>query len=330
MTTVLVIGGYGAVGRHTATALTRLLPDATVLTAGRRPERAAPVAGTVALRLDTADPDAMDAAPPDVDTVVMCASHENARIARACLERGIHYLDVSASHPVLAAIEPLDPTARRTGATAVLSVGLMPGVSNLLARHLTDRHPGADLRISALLGSGDRHGPAALEWTLDGLGSLRGSWTADFPAPYGRRTVHRFPFSDQYTLPSTTGAATAATGLCLDSRPVTHLLRAAGRPAVARFLRRPDVRRLLLAALDAAHVGGDGFAVTVQTEDTTVAFTGRDQSRATGLATALAVTRLPLLNPGVFHLDQVVEPIGFLGELATHGSFTLHPLPSAS
>ncbi|WMX43827.1 hypothetical protein RGF97_01635 [Streptomyces roseicoloratus] len=146
------------------------------------------------------------------------------------------------------------------------------------------------------------------------------------PAPYGPRTVHRFPFSDQYTLPATTGAASASTGLCLDSRLVTGLLRAAGRPAVARILRRPGVRRLLLAALDATHVGGDGFAVTVHTEDAAVAFSGRDQSRATGLATALAVTRLPSLRPGVFHLDQAVEPLAFLGELAAHGSFTLHPL----
>ncbi|MFI2370774.1 saccharopine dehydrogenase family protein [Streptomyces sp. NPDC018833] len=324
MTTILIIGGYGAVGRHTAMALTDLLPDATVLIAGRRPERAAPITGTATVRLDAGDPDAMDDLPPDVDTVVMCAARNNARIARACLERGIHYLDVSASHPVLAAIEPLDPTARRTGATAVLSVGLLPGVSNLLARHVTDQHHGADLRISALLGSGDRHGPAALEWTLDGLGTLHGSWTAAFPAPYGRRTVHRFPFSDQYTLPATTGAATAATGLCLDSRLVTGLLHAAGRPAAARLLRRPGVRRLLLAALERAHLGGDGFAVTVHTEDAAIAFSGRDQSRATGLAAALAVTRLPGLYPGVVHLDQVVEPIGFLGELAAHGSFTLH------
>ncbi|MCN9244798.1 saccharopine dehydrogenase NADP-binding domain-containing protein [Streptomyces sp. RY43-2] len=326
MTTILIIGGYGAVGRHTAAALTGLLPDATVLTAGRHPERAAPITGTAALRLDAADPDAMDDLPPDVDTVVMCAARNNARIAQACLERGIHYLDVSASHAVLDAIEPLDPTARRTGATAVLSVGLLPGVSNLLARHLTDQHHGADLRISALLGSGDRHGPAALDWTLDGLGRLHDSWAVDFPAPYGRRTVHHFPFSDQYTLPATTSAATAATGLCLDSRLVTGLLHAAGQPAVARLLRHPGVRRRLLAALNRAHFGGDGFAVTVHTGDVAIAFSGRDQSRATGLAAALAVTCLQSLQPGVFHLDQVVAPIGFLERLAAHGSFTLHPL----
>ncbi|MFJ3670315.1 saccharopine dehydrogenase NADP-binding domain-containing protein [Streptomyces sp. NPDC090106] len=330
MTTVLIIGGYGAVGRHTAAAINSLAPDTTVLTAGRHPERATPVPGTTALRFDAADPDAMREVPRDVGTVVMCAARDNVRIAEACLERGIDYVDVSASHPVLEAIEALDTAAGRTGATAVLSVGLLPGVSNLLARRLTDRHHGADLHISALLGSGDRHGPAALEWTLDGLGSLHGSWSAEFPAPYGRRTVHRFPFSDQYTLPATTGAATAATGLCLDSRLITGLLHAAGRPAVARLLRRPAVRRPLLAALGRAHIGGDGFAVTVRTEHASLAFSGRDQSHATGLTAALTATRIADMAPGVLHLDQVVEPLGFLEELAARGGFTLHPPRTAS
>lgn len=322
MSTVLILGGYGAVGREAAAALTES-PGTTVIVAGRNPGRARPVPGTSALRVDAADPADLARALEGVDTVLMCAEIDNARVARACLERGIGYVDVSASAPVLAEIEQLDRLATERGATAALSVGLVPGITNLLARICAGRSAAGDLRIGVLLGSGEQHGPAAIAWTLDGLGRLDGSWTMRFPAPYGERTVHRFPFSDQYTLPATLGVASASTGLCLDSRLTTGLLAAAGRPAVARLLRRPKARALMLRALEKIHLGDDGFAVTVRCGTTRASFSGRLQSRATGRTAALLIRHLPTLPPGVRHIEQLVDPIAFLTELATDG-FDLH------
>ncbi|WP_188196533.1 saccharopine dehydrogenase family protein [Nonomuraea sp. SYSU D8015] len=325
MNTILILGGYGAVGRHAATALVDHLPGATVIVAGRNPDRAEPVPGAPSMRVDAADPADLARALDGVDVVLMCAELDNARVARACLERGIHYLDVSASHPVLAAIEDLDDLAKRHRATAVLSVGLVPGITNLLARDVAERAPGEEVRIGVLLGSGEQHGPAALAWTLDGLGRLAGTWTMRFPEPYGRRTVHRFPFSDQYTLPATLGIPSVATGLCLDSRLTTALLAAAGRPAVARLLRRPRVRGLMLAALEKVHLGGDAFAVTARAGTVQATFSGRLQSRATGLTAALLIRHLPEFAPGVGHIEQRVDPTTFLHELAA-GGFILERL----
>ncbi|MFE3451783.1 saccharopine dehydrogenase family protein [Nonomuraea sp. NPDC059194] len=322
MNTILVLGGYGAVGREAATALVSHLPDAKVIVAGRDPRKARPVSGTGLMRVDAADPADLARALDGVDAVLMCAELDNARVARACLERGVHYLDVSASHHVLAGIEELDDLARKNAATAVLSVGLVPGVTNLLARHCVERSGARDVRVGVLLGAGEQHGPAAVSWTLDGLGALSGSWPMPFPAPYGRRAVHRFPFSDQYTLPATLGLDSAQTGLCLDSRLTTALLAAARLPAVARLLSRPQVRDVLLTALTKVHVGGDGFAVTVRAGGARASFSGRRQSRATGLTAAMLVARLPTMAPGVGHIEQVVEPVPFLTELAENG-FTL-------
>ena len=322
MTKILILGGYGAVGREAATALVRHDPQPVVVLAGRNPPTAQPFPGATAIRIDASNPSDLAGALNSVDAVLMCAERDNARVARACLERGIDYLDVSASPEVHAEIEDLDDLARRHDATAVLSVGLAPGITNLLARHCVERSPTREVRIGVLLGSGEQHGRAALAWTLDGLGRLDDSWAMDFPAPYGTRTVHRFPFSDQYTLPHTLGISTASTGLCLDSRLTTALLAAAGRPAVARLLRHPKVRDTLLTVLARIHLGGDGFAVAVRSGTAHAAFSGRRQSRATGLTAALLVRHLPALPAGVGHIEQLVEPTAFLTEVAANG-FTL-------
>ncbi|MGR6919753.1 saccharopine dehydrogenase NADP-binding domain-containing protein [[Actinomadura] parvosata] len=312
---VLILGGYGAVGREAALALSGR-PGTQVIVAGRHPDRARPVPGVRPVRVDAADPADLARALEGVTTVLMCAETGNALVARACLERGIGYVDVSASRDVLTSIEELDDLATAHGTTAALSVGLVPGVTNLLARVVAERSPGSDLRIGVLLGSGEQHGSAAIAWTLDGLGVLGGSWTMAFPEPYGTRTVHRFPFSDQYTLPRTIAVPAARTGLCLDSRLFTTLLAAARRPAIARLLRRPRIRGLLLTALARIHLGGDGFAVTVGAGAAQASFSGRSQSRATGRAAALIVRHLPGLPAGVRHIEQLVDPIAFLTELA--------------
>ncbi|GAA2118216.1 saccharopine dehydrogenase family protein [Actinomadura alba] len=318
MERIVVLGGYGAVGREAATALAEWCPGAVVV-AGRDPAKARTVAGAASLRVDLSDDADLERALDGADAVLMCVERDNVRIARACVERGVHYVDVSASYDVLVAIETLDELAAEHSATAVLSVGLAPGVTNLLARHCAERSGGADVRIGVLVGMGERHGPASIEWTLDGFARVGPSSQMDFPQPYGTRTVHRFPFSDQQTLPGTLGVERVTTGMCLDSRALTTVLAAARRPVVTRLLSAPRVRAAASALLTRAHVGGDGFAVTVTSGAHTASFTGRRQSRATGLAAALVVRQLDALPAGVRHIDEVIEPVGFLTELAGHG-----------
>ncbi|MGI5166853.1 saccharopine dehydrogenase NADP-binding domain-containing protein [Spirillospora sp. CA-253888] len=309
---VLILGGYGAVGREAATSLAD--SGHTVTVAGRDPGRARPVPGTRPLRLDLRDGAALERALDGVDAVLMCVDQDNARVARACLERGVHYADVTASVGPLTEIERLEAK----DAAAVLSVGLIPGVSNLLARLCVERTGGRDVEIAALLGSGERHGAAAIGWTLDALPELGPSWRARFPAPYGTRTVHRFPFSDQHTLPRTLGVR-VRTGLCFDSRPLTAAL-----PRAVRPMERPRVRKAVEAVLARVHMGGDGFAVSATSEGYTVAFSGRLQSRATGLAAAEVVRRLPGLPAGVRHIDQVIEPGPYLAALTDAGFGLVH------
>ncbi|MDT0304009.1 NAD(P)H-binding protein [Streptomonospora wellingtoniae] len=318
MERITVIGGSGAVGREVCAALLRLHPG-EVVAVGRAAAKLGTVPGVRALRADIGRDDGLACALDGTDAVVMCTEQDGDRVARACLGRGIGYLDVSASAPRLRAVAALDGLARERGATAVLSVGLAPGVTNLLARSVTDAGGGGPIRIGVLVGAGERHGAGALDWILDSMEQAGAPTRIRFPPPYGLRTAYRFPFSDQYTLPETLGAPAAETGLCLDTRALTPLLGAARRPFAARLLRRPRVRAAARRALLRVHAGGDGFAATAARGQVTAWFSGRSQSRASGVAAALAAGRLPGLAPGVHHIEQAVDPVGFLTELAAHG-----------
>ncbi|HWS35572.1 MAG TPA: saccharopine dehydrogenase NADP-binding domain-containing protein [Actinoplanes sp.] len=311
-TKTLILGGYGAVGREAAAALAG---HSAVVVAGRNPSKAP--AGVEALRLDLTEFDQVEAALDGVGAVLMCAEIGNARVARAALGRGIDYADVSATPSVLTAIGNLrtDQGGGPAGATAVLSVGIAPGVTNLLARYVSERAPGAPVRIGVLLGSGEKHGAAAVGWTVDGLGQESGSWTAEFPVPYGRRRVHRFPFSDQHTL----DIPEVRTGLALDSRASTVMLGTANRPGVAKLLKRPALRPVTEKVFGGLHLGTDGFAVIAEADGVRASFAGNRQSLATGRFAAQVIRELPGMRPGVAHIEELVDPAEFLTTLAAEG-----------
>lgn len=304
MTRVVVVGGYGAVGREVVAALAG---DYEVVAAGRDLAKARSVENAIPMRLDITDTADIDRALDGADVVVTCV--EGLRLASNCAERGVPYVDVTATYEVISEIEKIEAPK----SPVVLSVGLAPGVTNLLARYCATKSADGDIRIGVLLGGGEKHGGAAVDWTLAGLTALGRAGKITFPPPFGERTVYGFPFSDQYTLRRTLGVARIATGMCLDSRAMTAML-AAARP-VARFLNVRPVR----AALTTFHLGGDDFAVQVERGDARASFTGSRQSRATGRVAAQVVRKIATFPPGVRHLDELVDPEDFLTELAAEG-----------
>lgn len=102
----------------------------------------------------------------------MCLEQENTKFAERCLEEGIKYIDVSASYSFLQKLELLNPIAVQLNTTAILSVGLASGLTNLMAMHVAQQFFSMEkLHISILLGAGDSHGTAAIHWILNQLNS---------------------------------------------------------------------------------------------------------------------------------------------------------------
>lgn len=170
-TNILIVGGYGAVGRVIAQTLADKFPG-QVIVAGRNYEKANALAqgsdGKIKpyqLDLTTAheNPEILDG----VAVVVMCLDVPDMRFVQQILQRGIHYVDITADDEILQQIEALADVAKVGGSTAVLSVGLSPGLTNLLARYLQTQFDSVhQLDIYISLGLGDAHGSAATRWTV--------------------------------------------------------------------------------------------------------------------------------------------------------------------
>ncbi|MFJ9425072.1 saccharopine dehydrogenase NADP-binding domain-containing protein [Streptomyces sp. NPDC101249] len=333
---ILVVGGHGAVGTVVVRALDAWFPG-RVLPAGRDAARARRTGG---VRVDVGDPDGfrrlLDRG--GVALVVLCVEPPDATVARLCLERGVGLVDVGATARLLDGVAALDGTARRAGAPAVLSVGVAPGLTNLLARRVHEAVGGADrVDLTLLLGAGERHGADALRWTVEGLATPVPGRPARVGLPdHGTRTAHPFPFSDQYTLPGTLGVPDVTTRLCLDSRPLTAALFALRRGGRARPAARPGVRRLLRDVMGRVHVGGDAFAVRADAwrgeRHAGLVLGGRAQSRVTGLVAA-HVARAVLdgaVPAGVRHIEEVAALTGLPDRLAAEGAVSLRTVTSGA
>lgn len=317
---VLVVGGYGAVGAAATACLSAWLPG-RVLPAGRDAARARRLGG---VRVDVADPVDFERVLDtlaDVAAVVFCVEPPDAGPARQCFERGIHVVDVGASHRLLDAVAAMSGPAADAGAAAILSVGLAPGLTNLLAARAHDEVEGADrIDVSVLIGAGERHGIDAVRWTVTGLGEPVRARPMRTELPgLGARTVHPFPFSDQHTLARTLDVPEVTTRFCLDSRPLTAALFALRRTALAR---RPA---LLTAAFGRMHLGGEGFAVRADARragrSASWALTGHGQSRISGLVAAHATRELVAgrVPPGVHHIEQLPTLADLPERLGAHG-----------
>lgn len=126
--------------------------------------------------LSLEDPEALKAGLEDVSTVLHAAGPfvETARpMMEACLDAGVHYLDITGEVPVFEAAFALDARARERGVVLMPGVGMdvipTDGVAALLARSL----PSA-ARLELALHSPGRPSAGTLQTVLEGVpGGLR-------------------------------------------------------------------------------------------------------------------------------------------------------------
>ncbi|MCA9720066.1 MAG: hypothetical protein KC468_35705 [Myxococcales bacterium] len=196
----------------------------------------------------------------------------------------------------------------------MLSVGLAPGLTNLMVKRLAaPLEVREEAVIAVRLGLGEQHGDLAVEWTLRQL-AASASWstltTFDYP---GEGSVSAIPIdlADQHVVRRTLGFDRARTLMTLESSAWTRGV-ALLAPALRRRWLLAGVRRLF----PYLRLGRDAWTVAVEVRGVADGHPIRSLLAAEGVSeangTAAVAARLVQLlearrRPGVFHVEQLFE-----------------------
>lgn len=323
MRRILVIGGYGHVGRKIARRL--VAAGRLVTLAGRNGAKARAVAtqlGCEGTTLDIDHPESWTEPLSTATVVICCLDTRSAELTRAVLERGARYIDISATDAVLRRIEQLDGLAREQGTLAVLSVGLAPGLTNLLAQEARAQCPEAiRFRIGVLLGLGDSHGPAAIDWTLRRLAPLAPGDILPMRFGRDRRALPSIPFdfSDQHSL-MRRGFPDVETRLALASPLISPLT----LKLLVWMAGRPALRKALATSIPFLQIGSDRAALVVEayTENDELpacrlTLEGREEAEITAaIAAEIALRVEDMRDQGVRHVDELLRLADICGTLS--------------
>lgn len=338
---ILVVGGYGEVGRRLAQQLEARQPG-RVIVGGRHPEQAS---GVEARRIDVDDPGSIELALEGVGVVVACVRQRELHLVRAAIRHGIAYTSIAPPWMPWLETEPLRKEAERTGARIILAAGLEPGITSVLVRAAADRLGGVDaVETALLLGLGDAYGADSMAFIFDELsqaysvvvdGRARSAMAferptlVEFPPPVGLRRAYPMPFRDQLYYPATVGAKTAIARIALDppwlASTLSALLRLGARRVLGRSAGRGSARRLI-ETLRARYSGCDRYALVVDVRNgrRTIrsTLTGRSQAHATAVGVGAVTEALwsrEADTAGVWLAEQVIAPEPFLARLADQG-----------
>lgn len=328
---ILIVGGYGAVGRRVAAHLAPLYPGEVII-AGRNLEAAERTARSIgrgchARALDLSQSVA-DKNLVDIDLVLVCIDQVDTHFVRQCLTAGIHYLDITAGLGWLERLSDHHDLALRHQAITLLSLGTTPGLTNLLGADMV-RATGSPQRLDLLVefGTGERHGDAALNWMFDQLDARfqvreSGQWLPARSFGERRRFIvsggrsvsgYRFNLPDQQILANTLDLPSVATWVRFSSATMTGLVALAVRLGLGRALRNPRIRRVARTLFSRLAFGTDHCTLAALLTDADGArhwarLSARKESRLTAAVAAAAVWRIKnhSMTPGVHHLHQVL------------------------
>ncbi|RVW00828.1 NAD-dependent epimerase/dehydratase family protein [Rhodococcus spongiicola] len=298
---VLVLGGYGAVGTELVERLRTLGIGA--LAAGRDRTRADRV-------VDVTDPASLTTALEGVSAVVNCTGTEDPAVAATVAGQGIPFVDITSTIEYVRQLEQID-------GPVLVGVGIAPGITSLLA--VEAARGGGPVDVVIGFGAGEGGGPAGAAWMYGLFGKHftdpDGSRVRNYTRPkrfelpeeagYPRFPALRADFADQYQLTAT-----------LDV-PVRSYLRTDSKLATIGLAALTWIPRVAALLPDGDMPGGDRWVVAAHGASGRSHWaTAPGQSRSTAAVAAEAVRHLlrsPIDSPTWLHewrkLDDLREAL---------------------
>jgi len=226
---IVVLGGTGLTGQCAVRDLVESRGVSEVVIAARNTDKAKQVADKIKSKkvsvasADASKPKEMVAVLRGSDVVINAVQYYfNIDVMKAALAARVHYLDLGGLFHITRKQLKLNEKFRKAGLTALLGMGAMPGVTNILARYLVDK---LDSVETILIRDGWRDftkgaPPFVVTWSLPTLmdemtlnaiifenGRFREvpplslKETVDFPDPVGTTDVYTTIHSEVATLP---------------------------------------------------------------------------------------------------------------------------------
>ena len=328
---VLIVGGYGEVGKLIAAELVRS-EEYRIILAGRDRQKAEQMASQLGDKVKGVGFDVSQIGKNEkeivknADMVMMCTDQTNTEFVQYYLAQSKLYFDISANTQFLGQLRQLNGFARHHKSMAVINLGLCPGLSNLFALELMTRHRDADeILTGILLGLGENHGKASIEWTLENyirnfeynrnqIWPFVSGRNFYFPAKLGKRKAYRFNFSDQHALKNSYPGYNFSTYLCFDLSFVTWFLHCLRKSGFYRILQLNPLKQLMVGLFSKFSAGKTVYALsTVAIKNKkiidTLSVSGNQEAllAAKVAATVLRKILTSEIKGGVFDIHSVLS-----------------------
>ncbi|MCL2923813.1 MAG: saccharopine dehydrogenase NADP-binding domain-containing protein [Trichodesmium sp. MAG_R04] len=234
---VLIIGGYGRIGRSVARDLANYTNSEITIT-GRKLKvnlKELSISRVKYLALDLGDKERVKNIinsynKSSENLVIHCAGpfHDrDANILKNCIEAGINYVDISDCRNFTYKALEYSKEAQKAGVTAIINTGIFPGISNSLSRQSIEQFDEPEeIHLSYVVGGSGGAGVTVMRTTFLGLQNnfdawINGKWESvkpysdreviNFPAPYGKIGVYWFDMPESLTLATSFPVKTVTT-----------------------------------------------------------------------------------------------------------------------
>ncbi|QIK70615.1 hypothetical protein G7062_10005 [Erysipelothrix sp. HDW6C] len=313
---IMIVGGHGHVGRHISNALR----GEKIILVGRNEARIHDFLNQQRLEAEVR---VMDINQPldealleDVAHMIVCIDQEDTQLIEYCDNHGLNYMDVTANSTYIERVAQL-PLSQK--GTYIFGVGLAPGLTNLLTHHFIGMYPEVkDIDVHIILGLGDKHGDAAITWTIDNL-VTEYQWQDQRLTPFkeGGRVVianskyksYNFNFADQFMLQREFADKNIKTKLGFDMGFATWVVHALSTTGLIRIATTTWMRNLIQGAMKRPVVGSDLFAVSIQGGHHEISVVGSDEAQFTGDVATLIARRMVSapLKRGLITIADVID-----------------------
>lgn len=343
---ILIIGGYGAVGKVVSECLAKEFPGKVII-AGRNKQKACNLIFKYKL---SAMPTAIDLSSnsfeeinfEQIHTAISCIEYlQDDNFILKCIQHHVHYTELATSYEAFLRLISYKKEVEKSKLCLIPGVGLMPGLSGIFAQHaLLNLKTINEVQSFVLLGLGEDHGLDAIRWMIEAAGKsfsvktkhgLEQVKAFDDPVKVQLltenhpRKFYRFDFGDQHIIADFMEVPIAQTRLAFDSKFVTWLIVLFRKIGLVNKLNKIKPQ-IIKKWLDKFRFGSENFAVQTHCygynkSEIIYMAKGAGEAHATGVIASYAVGLLYQTNnlTGIKRLEEIIEFDDFIQYLQKKG-----------